>query len=99
MDGVMIGRGIFGHPWFFSGRTPDIHERLLRAEQHAELFEKKFNGIKNFSVMKKHFKSYVAGLDGARELRIRLMEVENALEVRNIIEDYLRSLKKESMSG
>ena len=40
IDGVMVGRGIFGNPWFFSGKTPDIKERLTRLVHHTELFQK-----------------------------------------------------------
>ena len=87
MDGAMIGRGIFGNPWFFSGRTPDLRERLERMVRHTETFEKMFADIKRFEVMKKHFKAYANGFDGARELRAKLMETENAAEVRRITEE------------
>ena len=40
--------------------------------------------------MKKHFKAYVAGFAGAKELRIKLMEAENAAEVKKIINIFLR---------
>jgi len=107
MDGVMVGSGLFGNPWFFSGRTPDVRERLLRLVAHTELFEKLYRSdnprtigqggrLKNFDVMKKHYKSYTSsspdgqgGFDGAKELRIRLMETKNAVEVRKIVQDFL----------
>lgn len=92
-DGVMIGRGIFGNPWFFAGRTPELPERLGRMVKHTELFEKMFVGRKNFSVMKKHFKAYVSGFDGSKELRIRLMETKNAQEVREIVKDFLKTFE------
>ena len=94
-DGVMIGRGIFGKPWLFENerkgrdakeRTPE--ERLKIMLEHAKLFEKEFCGkkrLKNFAIMRKHFKAYVSGWDGAKELRVRLMETENAGEVAKII--------------
>jgi tRNA-dihydrouridine synthase len=105
MDGVMVGRGIFGNPWFFSGKTPKMNERLNRLIQHAELFEQLYRSnesekisaalpnsrIKNFDVMKKHFKSYMTGFDGAKELRIKLMETENASEVREIVLEFLKN--------
>jgi nifR3 family TIM-barrel protein len=92
-DGVMIGRGAFGNPWLFSGRRPDIHERLERLIKHAELFEKlyKSNGperLKSFDLMKKHFKAYVSGFDEAKDLRMKLMEAENAADVRNIVRNF-----------
>jgi len=96
LDGVMIGRGIFGDPWFFSEKQPDLGEKLDRMVRHAELFEKlylsdKKNRLTNFDVMKKHFKAYVSGFLGAKELRIKLMETENAAEVRKIVSKFERS--------
>ena len=35
--------------------------------------------------MKKHFKAYVNGWDGAKELRMKLMECESAKEVEKVI--------------
>lgn len=99
MDGAMIGTGMFGNPWFFSGRTPDAREKLTRMVQHAELFEKLYKsniqkregGLKGFDVMKKHFKAYCTGFDAAKELRIELMAAENATEVRKITEAFLKA--------
>ena len=90
----MIGRGIFGNPWFFSEKEPTVSEKLDRMVIHAELFEKLYhsndpkNRLKNFDVMKKHFKAYVSGFLGAKELRIQLMETKNAAEVRAIVEEF-----------
>lgn len=95
-DGVMIGRGIFGNPWFFTGKKlTDMkpEERLKTMLEHAKLFDKKLGDIKNFAIMKKHFKAYVSGWDGAKELRIKLMEVNNIEEVEKIVKDYLKMLK------
>jgi nifR3 family TIM-barrel protein len=95
MDGAMIGRGIFGNPWFFSGTEPDIKEKLHAMAVHAKLFEKLYHSnnpekrLKNFDVMKKHFKAYSSGFDGAKELRIQLMETENADEVKKIVKEFI----------
>ncbi len=94
LDGIMVGRGVFGNPWFFSGKTPTIGEKLERLARHTELFEHMYksnteNRIKNFEVMKKHFKAYVSGFDGAHELRARLMEAEDASGVRAAIKGFL----------
>ncbi len=94
-DGVMIGRGAFGNPWFFSGRRPDVRERLERLVMHAELFEKLYKSdsperLKIFDIMKKHFKAYVSGFDKARELRVKLMEAGNVADVRRIVSEFLR---------
>lgn len=96
IDGVMIGRGIFGNPWFFSDHKPDISEKLERMVRHTELFEELYLGekrFKNFDVMKKHYKAYISGFDGAKELRVRLMGAHNSAEVKKLVNDFLASLK------
>jgi nifR3 family TIM-barrel protein len=89
-DGVMIGRGIFGNPWCFSGKIATKEERLTVLVEHTKLFEKLLGDIKNFAIMKKHFKAYVSGWDGAKELRMQLMETNSAKEVDKIIKEYLK---------
>ena len=104
IDGVMFGRGMFGNPWFFSGRTPDVREKLTRMIEHVELFEKLYKSnlprpardagvrpLKNFDIMKKHFKAYCSGFDGAKELRIALMATDDAAQVRKITEEFLKA--------
>ncbi|MDR3582686.1 MAG: tRNA-dihydrouridine synthase [Candidatus Pacebacteria bacterium] len=103
LDGIMIGRGIFGNPWFFGGATPTVREKIERLVRHTEVFEslyksdltKKEGKIKNFEVMKKHYKAYANGFDGAKELRIRLMDAESAAEVKAVAEEFLTGTHKE----
>ena len=45
--------------------------------------------IKNFDVMKKHFKAYVHGFPGAADIRAELMEAKNAREVARIIGNHI----------
>ena len=85
LDGVMVGRGVFGNPWFFAGHVPDAKEKISVMLEHTRLFEKIFKGKKNFDVMKKHYKAYVNGFPGAKELRIKLMGTKNADEAEKII--------------
>ena len=96
VDGVMLGRAIFGRPWLFAeSADPSIAERLRSAAQHAALFEALLGPAsvsgKSFAIMKKHFKAYVEGFDGAKELRARLMETEHAAQVEDIIEHFLKT--------
>lgn len=88
-DGVMIGRGIFGTPWLFSESSPTLEEKLEIAIEHTKLFEELLGDIKSFAIMKKHFKAYIEGFDGAKELRVKLMDAKNAAEVENIIHAFL----------
>lgn len=91
-DGVMLGRAIFGNPYLFLGRTLDsvsLAERFAIMIEHTKLYEELLGDVKNFAVMKKHYKAYVNGFDGAKELRIALMESNNANEVENIVKKFL----------
>lgn len=103
IDGVMIGRGIFQNPFLFAKKNIDnleIKERLELLLRHMDLYEKEFGEskenlkdfgkrIKSFNLMKKFFKIYVNGFDGAKELRIKLMKAEDKNEVEKIIKNYL----------
>lgn len=65
--------------------TPElIAERLGTLKRHVYLFETMLPH-KNFSIMKKHFKAYVNGWRGAKELRIALMAAATAQEVDEIV--------------
>lgn len=88
-DGVMIGRGIFGNPWLFSCKMPSVEERLKVLVEHTKLYEKLLGKVKSFALMKKHFKAYVSGWDGAKELRVKLMETANAEQVESVVKSYL----------
>jgi len=103
-DGIMIGRGIFGNPWLFSGlasakkgkkkKEVSIEEKLKVMVEHTKLFEKILGKQRNFAVMKKHFKAYVSGFPKSKELRVELMETKNAKEVEKIVKKFL-NIKKE----
>ncbi len=93
-DGIMVGRAIFGNPWFFSGKDRkdiSVSTRLLMMFEHTLLFEKLFSSSKNFAIMKKHFKAYTADFDGSKELRVQLMYTSSSEAVRKIITDFLSS--------
>ncbi len=61
-----------------------VEERLNALLEHTRLFEELLPH-KNFAIMKKHYKAYVNGFDGAKELRMELMEAANADEVETVI--------------
>ena len=78
-DGVMIGRGVFGNPWFFNRsvgvRTPA--DRIAALIEHTALFAERLP-MKHFAIMRKHYKAYLSGFPGAREMRLDLMEQTSA---------------------
>lgn len=102
-DGVMIGRGIFGNPWLFSGRTDiGLEEKFAVLLEHTKLFENTFGAdtgtlghsgyVKNFEIMKKHYKAYVNGFDGAKDLRAQLMEAKSYIEIEDKIKAFLSQM-------
>jgi tRNA-dihydrouridine synthase len=81
LDGIMLGRGIFGNPWLFTDRDPNVitpAERLEALSKLAQYFDE-LQPKKSFHILKKHFKAFVNGWHGAAELRATLMET-NSLE-------------------
>lgn len=85
VDGVMVGRGAIGNPWFFE-RTrhfletgemlpePTVKERLeLCAEQLRRSVDhhgERYGVI----IMKKHYGQYLKGIRNSRQLRANIME-------------------------
>ena len=93
-DGAMLGRAIFGNPWLFAyarelayrASVPTPQERIKALTEHIKLFDALLGDVRPFAVMKKHFKSYVSGWDGAKELRIELMNAGNIAEALHVLE-------------
>jgi tRNA-dihydrouridine synthase len=90
----MIGRGIFGNPWLFSRtrdyKTVTVEEKLAVMIEHTALFEKLLGEHKNVAIMKKHYKAYVSGFDGAKELRVELMEAPDVVAVKQTVAAFLK---------
>jgi nifR3 family TIM-barrel protein len=100
-DGIMIGRAVFGNPWLFDSRPKarktvfgrrviaDIspQEKIAALLEHTHIYEAMYGDTKNFAIMKKHYSAYVRGFDGAKELRMTLMEAENYKDVERIVEN------------
>lgn len=92
VDGIMIGRGIFQNPWLFGPDAEREHtpqERIALLLEHVALWEQQWNGVKSFDLLKKFFKMYISGWDGAAKLRAQLMEKKSADDVRAILSEYL----------
>lgn len=91
-DGLMIGRGVFHNPWVFektlspAPHTKDEYISLLH--KHLQLFHDTWGTEKNFQIMKKFFKMYVKGFNGANELRQQLMDCRTPEEVSDILKKH-----------
>jgi nifR3 family TIM-barrel protein len=71
-----------------------IKDKLETLVIHTQLFEQLLGDVKNFSIMKKHYKAYVNGFNGAKELRVKLMETSDAREVETVVKKFFVSVDK-----
>lgn len=87
-DGAMLGRAVFGNPWLFSDRqdAPTPTKRIEALMEHLRLFDERCEGA-HFAIMKKHFKAYLSGWHGAKELRMALMDAECISDALTILDD------------
>lgn len=97
VDGVMLGRAIFHNPLVFADRFPSQEEKFAMLRLHLSLFQKYYSldseirkessfHPKSFALMKKFFKIYISGFDGAVDLRSKLMGCRNAEEALGILD-------------
>lgn len=73
--------------FFLSAIT--VRDKLTVMVEHTKLFEELLGKVKNFAIMKKHYKAYVNGFDGAKELRVELMEQENSSQIEAVVNKFL----------
>lgn len=92
-DGVMIGRGAYGRPWFLAQvmhflrtgeRLPDPSpaERFAIVLEHYEAMLSHYGTDTGLRVARKHLGWYCKGFAGAAELRGRLMTLGDPAAVR-----------------
>lgn len=85
-DGVMLGRAIFGTPWLFTKNTERTPEEKMNAlAEHIEIFDDLLGDLSSYATMKKHFKAYLSGWPGARELRARMMDTHCAADALSVL--------------
>lgn len=98
LDGIMLGRAILGNPWLFSrsGQSRDLQTRLAVLSEHIQLFSHHLGASKNFALMKRHFKAYVTGFEGAKDLRMELMTATCPEAALSKIAGYLSESKMSS---
>ncbi len=90
VDGVMIGRGVFQNPFAFE-KEPREHsgEELLELLHYQLDLHDHYDielGPRPFRPMRRFFKIYVRGFEGASEVRHQLMSTESTDEVRAILQ-------------
>lgn len=91
VDGIMIGRGIFQNLFVFNEQQTDHspQEMLGILREHIELYRDTWGEQRSYEPLKKFYKVYVHGFDGASDVRAKLMATKNYQEAL----DYINSLK------
>lgn len=90
VDGVMIGRGIFENLWAFDrSEHPHVattHELFSKMKQHIDLFKTEWGSNKHYATLKKFFKIYIKGFEGASEVRDKVMQTTTPEEALLLLE-------------
>ncbi len=101
VDGIMIGRASFGHPWIFREikyymehgepmPEPSVAEKVAIARQHLALSLKHKGEPRGIYEMRRHLSNYFKGLPDFKELRMRMVTTLDPSELELIFEEILR---------
>lgn len=89
VDGIMIGRGIFHDPFAFElvKREHSREELMELLNYQLDLHDRYALELepRNFNPLKRFFKIYFHGFEGASDLRNELMQTKSTDEVREIL--------------
>ena len=102
-DGVMIGRGTYGRPWFIgqvmeflqTGTAPDSPNAQLRYEtlrQHFEAMLETYGTYAGLRIARKHMGWYSHGMPGAAEFRRRINSISDAAAAERTIREFYEPL-------
>lgn len=96
VDGVMIGQGIFSNLWIFNttqtAQPVPLKGKLTLLLYHIDLFEKTWGKTKDFNLLKKFYKVYIADFPNASQFRQKLMELKTYSETKEVLQEEIRHL-------
>lgn len=98
-DGVMIGRGAYGRPWFLrqvieflkTGKRisdPPLQEQQATVLEHYDAMLEHYGTQTGLKIARKHVAWYSKGLPGSAEFRTRIMQIEQPEQVRQAVRDF-----------
>ena len=101
VDGIMIGRASFGHPWIFreikhylkqGEEMPEIslQEKVEIARKHLQLSLEHKGRPRGIYEMRRHLSNYFKGLPDFKELRMRMVTSLDPEEIENILQEILQ---------
>ena len=101
-DGVMIGRGTYGRPWFPSqaiahingerAAPPSLKDQLQHLLDHYEQMLSLYGQDVGVRMARKHIGWYTSGLHGSAEFRNAMNQMGDAAQVRSAIGDFYHQL-------
>jgi len=107
-DGVMIGRGCYGRPWFpgqvaqflETGNIPEdpsLEEQFKTIREHYDLMLEHYGERGGVRIARKHLGWYSKGLPGSAEFRSEINTLDNAKDAIECIRSfYLPLLEKDA---
>lgn len=105
-DGVMIGRGAYGRPWFLrqvshylrtGERLPDppLARQFATLLEHYEAMVSHYGWVPGSRIARKHIAWYTKGLPGSADFRNRIMQAVAPEAVPGMLEDFYAPLLQE----
>ena len=102
-DGVMIGRGAYGRPWFIrqaidflrTGKippAPSLRAQLDIIIEHLEAMLTHYGRYAGLRIARKHIGWYSKGLPQSSDFRATVMRVEDATTARRMISEFFGPL-------
>jgi tRNA-dihydrouridine synthase B len=101
-DGVMIGRGSYGRPWFINQvahflatgtklADPSLKEQYTIMRDHMEAMLSHYGNEVGVRMARKHVGWYSKGLEGSAEFRASLNQIDQAPAMLTMIEQFYSS--------
>ncbi|HEX6119756.1 MAG TPA: tRNA dihydrouridine synthase DusB [Dongiaceae bacterium] len=98
-DGVMVGRGAYGKPWFLQQvmaflRTgerlpsPPLVEQLHTVLEHYQAMLSHYGVDSGLKIARKHLGWYSKGLPGSAEFRTRINQIDEPQAVMALVRDF-----------
>ncbi len=103
-DGVMIGRGSYGRPWFLGQvlhylktgqKMPDPSREVQEATilEHLDSLMEHYGEFTGVRMARKHLGWYSKGLRNSAEFRVRVNQGETPTELVSLVREYFSSLE------